>query len=187
VSIPRWRTTAVHVLWRAVGEQDGGRCRAGNTQGRGRPRCQDARHHARSRGGRGTTRAFPPWPWSTRPSLRCASRSETCRGVPSRRRRPPASIVRRHLRAFGCSTTARRCRTAGGLHTTGRVWRFRGRTRSKTGHGRCRVRSSTHRIPERCIRKGLSATCCSLSRHRTYGRSSAALLWSGARRSCGAS
>jgi hypothetical protein len=51
VGLPRWRTTTVHVCWRAVGDQDVGRCRAGNTQGRGRPRCQDSRHHSRIRGG----------------------------------------------------------------------------------------------------------------------------------------
>ncbi|MBI3330154.1 MAG: recombinase family protein [Nitrospinae bacterium] len=93
------------------------------------------------RGARGTERSFPPVPCRTRPTLRWGSRSETCRGVPSRRRSPQASISRRHLRALRWVTQARRCRTSGGLKTTGSCWRLRGRTRSQTGHGRCRVRS----------------------------------------------
>lgn len=43
--MPRWRTTAVQVLWREVGDRGAGRGRAGNTQGRGRASCQDLPPH----------------------------------------------------------------------------------------------------------------------------------------------
>jgi hypothetical protein len=51
---PLWRTTAVKVFWRKVGDRDVGRCRAGNTQGRDRPSCQDARHRCQVRSASGT-------------------------------------------------------------------------------------------------------------------------------------
>jgi hypothetical protein len=87
---PLWRTTAVNVFWREVADRGAEPSRAGNTPGRGRWRCQYARHHSSTRGANGTRRSLPPLPWRTRTSLRCASMSETGSWVPSVRRRPQA-------------------------------------------------------------------------------------------------
>jgi transposase len=149
LGMPLWRTTTVQGFWRAVGDKGAEPSRAGNTQGRGRWRRQYARHNASPRGARCTKRSVPPVPWCTRPSIRCASMSETCSWVPAVSRSPQAYIIRRHLRAFGGSTKARRDRTSHRLNTTGSCGVFRGRTKSKTGHGRCSVRSEKNRIPSR--------------------------------------
>jgi hypothetical protein len=62
LAIPLWRTTAVNVLWREVAGSGAEPSRAGNTQGRGRWRCQDARNHSSPRGANGPRRSLPPWP-----------------------------------------------------------------------------------------------------------------------------
>jgi hypothetical protein len=141
LGMPLWRTTALKVFWREVGDKGAEPSRAGNTQGRGRWRRQYSRHNASTRGASGTKRSLPPWPWGTRTSIRCVSMSETCSWVPSGSRSPQAEIIRRHIRAFGFLTKASRDRTSHRLNTTGSFWVFRGRTRSKTGHGRFSVRS----------------------------------------------
>ena len=51
-------------------------------------------------------------------------------------------------RGFRVATEASRERTSRGLNTTGSFWLCRGRMRSKTGHGRCRVphkKTGSHR------------------------------------------
>jgi hypothetical protein len=116
----------------------------GRRSGRGpeRPAPADAwAAAAPHRGASGPQRAWPPWPWCPRTRSRGASMAETGRWVPSVSRRPPAASRRRHLRAVGCLTKARRDRTSHRRPTTGRVGVLRGRTRVPTGHGRVRVRA----------------------------------------------
>jgi hypothetical protein len=132
---PRWRTTSLKVFCRVVAGR--GVCwgRAGHSQGRGRARCQEARHHARTRGASGTQRSFRPLAWRPHTNLRGTSRAATSRGVPAGRRSPPAESIRSPSWAVGCSTKASRGRTSCRLKTTGSLWLFWGRTRAKTGHG----------------------------------------------------
>jgi hypothetical protein len=52
-AMPRWRTTALNVLWREVADTGIGRCRAGNHQRRDRACCQSSRHRGRVRSARG--------------------------------------------------------------------------------------------------------------------------------------
>jgi hypothetical protein len=178
----RWRPTAGPVCGRAGGDRDVGRGRAGNTPGGDCPRGPSARHRGRVRAARGPARSWPPGPWRPRPSIRWASLSESGRGVPSRRRRPHASSRRRHRRAGGCLTQARRSRTSRGLHTTGRGWICRGRTRSKPGHGRGRVSAAQNRLPSRWRRQVRAATVCAVRPERHDWRSASSRRWSGGRR-----
>jgi hypothetical protein len=186
VARPRWRTTRVKGVWRVVAGSGVGGSRAGHNQGRGRARGQSTRHRSRGRAAQGPKRSWPPWPGRTRSSRRCGARSAPWSGGPSRRRRPHAESRGSPRRAFARGTKASRARTSCGRRTTGSGWRGRGRLRSKTGHGRCRVRAEQPWSPDRGRRHGRSATVCSWRKERKDGRLASARLCSGARRESGA-
>ena len=85
---PLWRTRALKVFWREVGDRGLPVPGRGN-QGRGRWRRQYSRNTP-APAGQWHEAVFAPFALVPRTRIRCASMSETCSWVPSVRRSPQA-------------------------------------------------------------------------------------------------
>ena len=136
--------------------------------------------------GSGTERSLAPVPLRPWTHRRARSMSGMGQGVPSGRRRPPASIVVRQGRDCGKRTHGRLVRTASRRRRTGSWCSGGGRTQVSGVQSRWRGCSEKHVMPQNAMGLAAREACCACLRERKEVRRAASVIRSGDWWSCAA-